>query len=288
MAFGSGMPPHWFTTAASAKAWALRTVLSLTPFPPTMRTDCLALLSTASGGDHMATDPRKKLARVWNQMVEILGTGLQQLAESDTLVWLPAHQSIASVGERKLSNGTRLTMLDWRANRLVDILAKHAAAVRQPPVAVERILRWAQAAVRHHAMLLGRVTHAANHFEVADTTADGDTVKRIIRDSVDAPRRVRSHKPPNCQPPKPALLAAAVARPVLPWQATSDGSGLTRRRCPHTSAAKAADEANMQRRVQEIGRAIQPAIGHLSAQERTAALQRRVLARIGPAPTASG
>ena len=129
----------------------------------------------------------------------------------DTLVWMPAHQSIATVGEAKLSNGARLTMLDWRANRLEDVLAKRAAAVRAPPVAVARILRWAQAAVRHHAMLLARVTHAANHCEILETMPDGSVVKRILRDSVEAPRRERSCRPPDGHLP-PTLPVAAVAK----------------------------------------------------------------------------
>ena len=64
---------------------------------------------------------------------------------------------MASVGETKLSNGAGL-LVDWRANRLVDALAKLAAAQHQPPPAVVRILGWAQTALQHSAKLLGRVT----------------------------------------------------------------------------------------------------------------------------------
>ena len=149
-------------------------------------------------------------------------------------------------------------------------------------------IEWSRYAIRFYVVFeLGRVTHAANHHEVVDTSVEGGTVKRTIRDSVEAPRRVRDCKPRSSATPMPVLPAAAVARPISPWQATAEGSSRTRRACPRAAAAKAAEEANMQRRVQEIGCELQPAVGRQSAQERTAALQARVIARIGAAPAAS-
>ena len=79
---------------------------------------------------------------------------------------MPAHSSPAAVGEAKLSNGSRLTHIDWRANRLADALAKRAASDGAPPTAVLRLLKSAQAAVEFSAKLLGRITFAANHHVV--------------------------------------------------------------------------------------------------------------------------
>ena len=104
---------------------------------------------------------------------EVLAGDLKQLDDSGLLVWMPAHQSIAAVGEGRLSSGARLSMLDWRANRLVDALAKEAAAEHQPPPAVAKLLHSAKSAVKHYAMLLGRITHAANHYTVMVPGPDG-------------------------------------------------------------------------------------------------------------------
>ena len=279
LGYGNGVPPHWCMTAASAEAWALRTVLEVTPFPPKMRTDCLSLLTTARAGKAKATDPRKRLARIWCQVLETLGTNLEQLSQGDTLVWMPAHQSIASVGEVKLSNGQRLTWIDWRANRLVDALAKRAAAERYPPLAIERILGWAKQAVRHSARLLGRVTHAANHHEVAELGPDGELVKRFVTDAVDAPRQMR-HKRLSPQPAAAPETSPAVPKAVQPWRPPIREA--VRRRPSRTLAARKADAANLQRRVQEIGEALAPA-GRAAASDRMQALRERILQGVQPA-----
>ena len=77
------------------------------------------------------------------------------LADPSVLVWQPAHQSIASVGECKLSGSSRMSLLDWRAKRLVDALAKQAAQVRAPPSAITRLLEWGQSAIHHAGKKLG-------------------------------------------------------------------------------------------------------------------------------------
>ena len=79
---------------------------------------------------------------------------LQQIGHGGMLVWLPTQKSIASVGEAKLFNGTRLSHLDWRANGLVDALAKAVAAIKQPPDAVVKLLDSAKVDVRHSTALL--------------------------------------------------------------------------------------------------------------------------------------
>eukprot|EP00973_Karenia_brevis_P076734 10658973-Karenia_brevis.AAC.1 len=59
------------------------------------------------------------------------------------------------VGERKLSNGVKLTVVDWRANRLVDALAKMAAKPYAAPPATVKALESGAAAVRNAVALLG-------------------------------------------------------------------------------------------------------------------------------------
>ncbi len=72
--------------------------------------------------------------------------------------------------------------------------------------AVLSLLFSAAAAVKHSAMLLGRTKHAANHHPVHELNGDGETVTRLKRDSVDAPRPVPAdRKAPKAVPlPKPA------------------------------------------------------------------------------------
>ena len=53
---------------------------------------------------------------------------INRLAKDGLLVWMPAHQTSAAIGVQTLSNGDKLSATDWRANRLVDALAKQAAA----------------------------------------------------------------------------------------------------------------------------------------------------------------
>ena len=131
LACGRGTPPHWCSTAAAAEAWALLVVLSLVPFPPVMRTDCQALLSTLRSSPSDATGANRQLARIWVSVAEVLGGCFKAFQDCDRLVWMPAHTTLASVGEVKMSNGQRLTTVDWRANRLVDALAKTSALEAQ-------------------------------------------------------------------------------------------------------------------------------------------------------------
>ena len=77
-------------------------------------------------------------------------------------------------------------MIVWRANRLVDTLAKRAAARRAASPACIALLGAAGQAVRHAAMLLGRVTHASNHFVHVTTDPDGKRTVQVRRDASQA------------------------------------------------------------------------------------------------------
>ena len=183
LAYGHGCPPVWCSTAAAAEAWALSEALALCPFPPFMKTDCLALLHTAEGGLASATAANRPLARIWNRIGNAMDGNISRLRSDGLLVWVPAHQSSAAIGIKVLSNGDKLSDVDWRANRLADALAKQAASQRQAPVAILRILESGRAAVRHAASLLGRVTQAANNCQLAVVLPDGSQQLRACRDA---------------------------------------------------------------------------------------------------------
>jgi hypothetical protein len=275
--YGHGVPPHWCGTAAAAEAWALYSVIAQSPFLPAMRTDCLTLIATAALGVQKATEPRRQLARVWQLIATALEGQLEQLADHRMLVWLPAHMSHRSVGEAKRSDGHRLSHIDWRANRLADALAKLAAAANQPSKAVLSLLFSAAAAVKHSAMLLGRTTHAANHHPVHELNGDGETVIRLKRDSVDAPRPVPAdRKAPKAAPqPQPA----PTPRDVRPWQAPLPSTRRPARRSSPARAAALLEAAQLQRRVEDLGSSLQPSATRRPAAERMEALKQRLMAR---------
>ena len=49
-----GWAPSWCSTAA-AEVWAVQVILTQCPFPPQMRTDCMAIIATALAGTTVAT-----------------------------------------------------------------------------------------------------------------------------------------------------------------------------------------------------------------------------------------
>ena len=243
LAYGLGWPPSWCSTAAAAETWALQFILRATPFPPTMKTDCLSLLATCRLGSKRATHHSRVLARVWVAISEAMDIDITALHEQGNLVWVPAHKSIKCVGEAKCSDGTRLSMIDWRANRLVDMLAKIAAGHLQASEHTTQLLTSIDAAVSYSACLLGVVTHAANNLHTTVTLDGGKEVNKVLRDSADKPRLKRSVSAPPAQAGKGACAnKTVVVRTVAPWK-------------PPSAAASARREAALQtqRRVEEIG-----------------------------------
>jgi hypothetical protein len=282
VAYGCGRPPSWCCTAAAAEAWALCTALSCCPFVPHLRTDCQSLLLTAAGGAQQATSANRPLARVWGMIASALDGDTTSMVEHKQLVWMPAHQPLSAVGHKELSNGKLLTVVDWRANRLVDALAKLAATRGQAPKAIVRLLESGKAAMRHAAALLGVVTHGANHHEVPVQRPDGTWGVKTVRDAQQAPsdgsdRRPR-RAPLSLVPPQPpAQLGRLAIAPTI--------SSRLRAEHQHSGAAKAAkrkraeEAASTKRRVDEIGASAAAPDAEPSAQQRMSALRARVCER---------
>ncbi len=267
---GLGWPPSWVTTAAAAEAWALSVVLSLVPFPPQLRTDCLALLQTAKEGTQKATHHSKPLARIWKRIAESMDVNVSELVVGGKLVWFPAHLTHKAIGEAKGSNGRRLSAVDWRANRLVDKLAKAAAMALQHSKHILGLLPSAEAAAAHATCLLGIVTHRANNHEVTTTDKDGRTLAKTLRDSTDRPKAKRATSEPPAvvkDAAPPPRQAPAVPRPTAPWK-------------PPSAAvlAKREGEATLARRVSEIGSSLRSSSA-APAQLRTAQLLARIRAK---------
>ena len=275
LGYGVGRPPTWVETAAAAEAWALATLLRLSPCPPPLRTDCLALIQTARGGLQAATHHSRPLARVWGMIGHALDGNIQCLADDGTLVWFPAHLTWRAVGEARGSNGERMSATDWRANRLADRLAKAVAREAQAPKGTVELFESSDLATAHAAALLGVVTRASNAHEVLVTTEDGSSKVELRRDSESKPREVaqaqRTAKLAARNASEAAAPAPVPARKVVaaPWRPPSGDQ-----------ARRAGKRAQVWRRVQEVG-------GHLRASsappasERMAAVAARVRARVG-------
>ena len=79
-------------------------------------------------------------------------------------------------------------MVDWRANRLVDILAKKGTAAHVPNDDVVALLKSATVLTRHLAAQLGETTFIANNFKSEVQLEDGSWMTKVLRDSMAKPR----------------------------------------------------------------------------------------------------
>jgi hypothetical protein len=269
--YGMGSPPHWCPTAAAAEAWALATIVQLSPTLPKMKTDCMSLLRTAEGGSVNATQGKRPLARIWRVIAHALDGRLQKLTDGHMLSWVPAHQSIAMIGEKQLPDGTRLSAIDWRANRLADALAKLAAGRRLLPKGASDLLKSGEAAVRYAAGILGMATRGANECKVSQVDQDGKEVTRTMRDATEAPRVYGKRKLPVVEAPPPAKVARTVR--VEAWTEPKRPSAVR----VANKRQREAGEQRLRDRVEEIGQALCVPPDRKSASERTAALRARVL-----------
>ncbi len=96
---------------------------------------------------------------------------------------MPAHSTSAAIGRAIDSQGNPISNIDWRANRLVDAVAKKAAGEARVPASVVRLLSTAARAVEFYAAQLGEITHAANNLKVDVVLPDGNTTTAVKRDS---------------------------------------------------------------------------------------------------------
>ncbi len=152
VAFGLGVPPLWVIDASGAELWAYFQVLCLTLFSPTVVTDCLGILDALKAGVAAAMGPKKSLARTWAMVAHSLD-GDFALAAS-LVTWMPSHESAQAIGRARDSNGRPISALMWRANRLVDVLAKKAAAAQRLPRWVTRTVEYGARLTQHHAARL--------------------------------------------------------------------------------------------------------------------------------------
>ena len=196
LAYGYGVPPAWVRDASGAEAWALAEALRWCPFMPKITTDCLNLVTTLRAGRAAATDARSPLARIWVDIFRALDDVEHLPQAMYPPLWMPSHGALHTIGATKKSIGYVVTAVDWRANRLVDLLAKKAAAETRVSAHALRLVADAADAVRYWMAKLGAVTHAANHFKLVTCLPDGTTTTTVKRDS--APQKPRRGCPRSC------------------------------------------------------------------------------------------
>ena len=183
LAYAYGVPPRWACSSAAAEAWALYMVLMVTPAPPCVITDCLGLLDTLERGREAATAASRLLARIWNLIFEALDGVVPEGFVHGRMRWMASHGTRATIGVATLSDGSPVTRGQWRANRLVDALARCAAEGVRVPAQARRLFKTAEQATRHEAAVLGLATHAANNHTISAVRPDGSYFWATRRDA---------------------------------------------------------------------------------------------------------
>ena len=181
-------------------------------------TDCLGLRHTAARGAHAATAAMKHLARVWTGIAAALDGDIQRLIDSKTLIWMPAHRTASDIGNALKSNDSPVTAREWRANRLVDGLAKLAAGDGAAPKATIALIDSAEILVRHSAAQLAVATYNANHHLTVKIKDDGTVIHCSTRDAQDIPKKAAGKQL------RPLKAHQAVAeRPPVPQSGATEG-----------------------------------------------------------------
>ena len=85
------------------------------------RVDCQAVQAGVQRGMQWATAPGMKLARAWRPLAAAVNE------HTENVVLMPAHCAAEDIGVKRLSDGSRLSRLDWHSNAQADTLATHAA-----------------------------------------------------------------------------------------------------------------------------------------------------------------
>ena len=134
----------------------------------------MSIITSASAGTATVTAHNKVLARVWNSISTSADGNVAALVEQGLWQWIPAHLSISAVGQATAHSNKRLSMVDWRANRLVDALAKTGAASVAPAPETIDLVTSAETLVRHRLAQLAQATHRANNHSVTILNEAGE------------------------------------------------------------------------------------------------------------------
>ena len=168
---------------------------------PKVITDWYNLLTFYEAGLASAGASTRPPARLWNMIFPMCDSYTSSQVVNKLLVWMPAHKSASAIGQFFKSDGRSMTAIDWRANRLVDSLARLAACRHAVPNLAVELFKGAQQAAEYCAALLGTVTFASNNCKVQIVKPNGDLSIAIRRDSAPGKRPSNFSKPEARQTP---------------------------------------------------------------------------------------
>ena len=183
MAFAQGVPPGWVRDSAGAEMWALFVVLSCNPGLPRTVTDCLGLLDMMARGVEEATRACRPMARLWAMIFRCTGTVVPTFGPEDDFIWMPSHCTAATALFTLKSNSCPVSPVEWRANRLADGLAKHAATKGNMSANLLDNLHRANACVECAAAMVGTTSWHANNAHRTTWSSTGEALTLKCRDS---------------------------------------------------------------------------------------------------------
>jgi anti-sigma28 factor (negative regulator of flagellin synthesis) len=198
--------------------WAMYFVLSLSLLAgvPFIVTDCKGILDGLQDTPQALTQLDKALARTWDLIRHTLDDDFSVMR--CRIRRMPSHTSFSGICNAVDSTGRPITILMWRANRLVDGLAKIAAGRHRLPEWAFQMLGAAAQLVKHAAAQLGVVTHRANNHKVTHLIDGGATVTRVCRDSNAEKQQPRLFK---VRPPASSVSTSASGGPAPPASSTA-------------------------------------------------------------------
>ena len=176
---------------------------------------------------------------------------------------MPAHQGPGAIGVAIKSDGKPITVLEWRANRLVDAIAKAEASRGMAPQGTVDLLNSATALVQRTAAQIGAATHAANNHITVVQLESGKTVNKTVRDAQQAPTK-RTGRKPCCK--------TAVPRKEPPAEDSSDWNTEDEVQAygPNTKRARRAAQKKLRKRAEHdaLERVVQGVAASLKAEVR--------------------
>ena len=181
MAYGYAVPPSWISTIPGVEAWALCIILKNTVSRRAVITDCLGNVKMLERGKADAMNGKRPLARVWGPIFSSIE---EETNNSDRWFdWMPAHTSKSAIGVAARASGRKVTVVDHRANFLVDGLAKKGANLHRVPEHIRKLVSTAEIAIEYAAAMVGVVGEASNNCITEKVRADGSICTITARDS---------------------------------------------------------------------------------------------------------
>ena len=276
-----GVPPRWLSTIQGAELWAVCMALQHVAFPEKLLTDCDSVRLGLKQPREWASSSKRRLARLWTLVHN------QVEGDHDLVHWMPAHTSESSIGQKMCSDGVPVSQERWCANQIVDLLAKDAADGHRVNARARSRLIHDERQLAELLVFLGRLTHAANSFKLADGT--------VIRDSEKVaklrPKKRIPKKAFEVKPTPERRVSACLDDWIQAWRRgcsnslqpppESKGPASKATAFKHAGAAiamrqQAAFEVTWR---ESRSLSLQPKVGGPSAAERMLALRQRLLAR---------